>query len=103
MPYASGYLGLKETPHLSQNGCENCHGPGSEHVAAERDKAKYNDQQRAQLRAELQLKVVKNEGNKEGQAFKDVVKMCMECHDLDNSPEFDFQVYWPEVEHYGKE
>jgi hypothetical protein len=27
----------------------------------------------------------------------------MQCHDLDNSPDFDFQHYWPEVEHYGKE
>jgi hypothetical protein len=37
----------------------------------------------------------------EGQVFGNVVKMCMECHDLDNSPDFDFQLYWPEVEHYG--
>ena len=31
---------------------------------------------------------------------------CMECHDLDNSPDFHetdaFEdIYWPEVEHYG--
>ena len=32
-----------------------------------------------------------------------VVEMCMQCHDLDNSPEFDFQKYWPQVEHHGKE
>ena len=23
----------------------------------------------------------------------------LECHDLDNSPEFDFEDYWPSVDH----
>jgi len=23
----------------------------------------------------------------------------LECHDLDNSPQFDFDTYWPQVEH----
>ncbi len=26
-PYASGYLSLEKTPHLTGSGCENCHGP----------------------------------------------------------------------------
>ena len=31
---------------------------------------------------------------------------CMECHDLDNSPDFHVEdafedEYWPQVEHYG--
>jgi hypothetical protein len=30
-------------------------------------------------------------------------KMCYNCHDLDNSPEFNFDKYWPEVEHYETE
>jgi hypothetical protein len=28
-----------------------------------------------------------------------VVNNCQECHDLDNSPQFDFDEYWPQVEH----
>jgi hypothetical protein len=28
---------------------------------------------------------------------------CAVCHDLDNSPEFDFKTYWPKVEHHGKD
>ena len=28
-----------------------------------------------------------------------VINNCLECHDLDNSPKFDFDEYWPEVEH----
>ena len=26
--------------------------------------------------------------------------VCIRCHDLDNSPDFDFETYWPHVEHY---
>jgi hypothetical protein len=28
--------------------------------------------------------------------------VCINCHDHDNSPEFDFERYWPKVEHKGK-
>ena len=58
-----------------------------------------------ELRAALRLKIVDNEGNKDGQVFKEgsVVDMCMQCHDLDNSPDFDFQTYWPKVKHDGKD
>ena len=27
---------------------------------------------------------------------------CRSCHDLDNSPDFDFKTYWPLVEHKEK-
>ena len=63
------------------------------------------DQELEALREELRLQIVDNEVNMEGQVFKpgSVVEMCMECHDLDNSPDFDFQRYWPKVEHQGKD
>ena len=46
-----------------------------------------------------------NEGNKDNQEFDKgkVVQMCMQCHDQDNSPDFDFQKYWPKVKHVGKD
>jgi hypothetical protein len=32
---------------------------------------------------------------------------CMECHDIDNSPDFHkdgaFQAYWERIKHYGKD
>jgi hypothetical protein len=28
---------------------------------------------------------------------------CWSCHDLDNSPEFKFELYWPYVKHYEHE
>lgn len=102
-PYASGFQGLKETPQLTDNGCENCHGPGASHVAAESGEAEVDDQEIERLRALMRLKIVENEGNKPGQEIKNavVVTMCMQCHDEDNSPDFDFQEYWPQVEHAG--
>ena len=36
VPYETGFTSLAETPHLKGNGCENCHGPGAAHAAAER-------------------------------------------------------------------
>jgi hypothetical protein len=103
-PYSSGFLDLEKTPHLVANGCENCHGPGSSHVAAELGNEKVDEEEKLHRRAEMRLALVENEGNKPGQTFGKVVEHCMQCHDLDNSPDFDFQNdYWSRVEHYGKE
>ena len=62
------------------------------------------EEKQESLRAALRLRIVENEGNKEGQVFGDVVKNCMRCHDTDNSPDFNFQEYWNrDVIHAGKE
>lgn len=104
-PYVSGFESLQKTPELVCNGCENCHGPAARHVAVEQGDAKATDKERDELRAALRLKIVEKEGNKAGQEFAkgNVVQMCMKCHDLDNSPAFDFQTYWPKVAHHGKD
>ncbi len=104
-PFESGFLGLEETPDLVGNGCENCHGPAARHVAAETGEIEATDEELEELRAALRLNIVENEGNKEGQEFAKgkVVQMCMQCHDLDNSPAFDFQEYWRNVAHEGKD
>jgi len=100
-PFMSGYMGLEKTPHLTGNGCENCHGPGAAHVAAENGDEELSEQEIEKLRSAMRLKIVENEGNKDGQVWDGTVvaKKCMECHDLDNSPEFDFQEYWEDVKH----
>lgn len=97
-PYTTGYLSVAETPAMMQNGCENCHGPGSEHVAAEsNDGGKFTDDMIAMLRKEMRLPL----------AGKVAERKCMECHDLDNSPDFHppgaFEKYWQQVEHVGKD
>jgi hypothetical protein len=86
-----------------QNGCENCHGPAAAHVKVESGEVNVPPAQQEALREELRMKIVANEGNKDGQMLGKVVDNCMQCHDIDNSPDFDFQVYWPKVKHEGKD
>jgi Cytochrome c554 and c-prime len=104
-PFQSGFVGLKETPHMVGNGCENCHGPAARHVAAENGDIEVGEEELEKLRAALRLRIGENEGNMPGQVYKErsVVEMCMHCHDVDNSPDFDFQKYWPNVKHEGKD
>lgn len=106
-PYVSGYISLEETPHLTTQGCENCHGPAKDHYDAEMGNIDATDAQLERFRAALRMEVVENEGNMEEQTLGDTVKNCLECHDLDNSPDFDFQDYWNRVDnpvkHKGKD
>jgi hypothetical protein len=96
-PYDSGYLSLEKTPRLTQNGCENCHGPGSAHVAAENGESNPSSETIAKLRSAMRLPLA-------GGAAE---RKCIECHDLDNSPDFHkegaFEKYWKQVEHVGKD
>jgi len=80
--YNSGYRSEAATPHLLGNQCENCHGPGSKHVA-EPGNAKFK--KLITVRAET--------ANKNG--------LCFGCHDAENSPKFDFDDYWSQIEHNG--
>lgn len=92
-PYDSGYLSLAESAHLSGNGCENCHGPGAKHSAAERQDSGVAAEERDLLRLAMRLPLDKAKDR------------CLECHDIDNSPDFHqdgaFDDYWAEVEHHG--
>jgi hypothetical protein len=90
-PFASGFQSLEKTPLLTDNGCENCHGPGSAHVAVELGELSVTPQEQKKLQEQMRLPLEKAEAR------------CLECHDLDNSPEFKFDIYWPKVEHYGKD
>lgn len=86
-PYDTGFLGLKETPHLVGNGCENCHGPGAAHVAAE-------EGSNAALQKELR--------NLMHIPLETAAQSCKTCHDTDNSPEFNkvgFEKYWEKIAH----
>ncbi len=90
-PYKSGFLSLEQTPELTDVGCENCHGPGSQHIAAENGDLDVDDDGIDQLREQMWI------------ALKDAEKKCLECHDLDNSPAFQepgaFETYWSKIEH----
>ncbi len=93
-PYESGYLSLAESSHLTGNGCENCHGPGADHAAAEAADSGVDEERLQRLREQMKL------------PFEDAREKCMTCHDIDNSPDFHVEgafedEYWPEVEHDG--
>ncbi len=88
-PFESGYWSLEKTPKLVGSGCENCHGPGSEHIAAEEDGS--DSELLNRLREQMRL------------PLKQAEAKCVECHDTDNSPEFNFKEYWEEVKHIGKD
>jgi hypothetical protein len=84
-PYESGYLGLDATPKLAAVGCEDCHGPGSAHAAAE---AGADEPRQTELRAAVRLT--------QAEAQRQV---CPRCHDATNSPDFEYEAYWPDVAH----
>jgi len=88
-PYESGFLSEAETPRLIDVGCESCHGPGEKHIDAEMGRDEV-----------LQAKLRKAMTVTKEQAQKDKIHWCLNCHDLDNSPDFDFDEYWPHIEHY---
>lgn len=66
-----GFLGFEATPHLVNVTCESCHGPGQRHVEDDALMPR----------------------SKPDRAF------CLTCHDADNSPHFDYDVYWPKIAH----
>ena len=67
-----GFVSIKATPQFANVHCESCHGPGAEHIKAP------------------------TAGN-----YKTPPKnqSCLVCHDRDNSPDFDFEKYWPVIAH----
>ncbi len=90
-PYEAGFISPEETPLMMGSGCENCHGPGSEHVAAELGDIDVTSERLKELQQQMILPLASARDK------------CLECHDLDNSPDFDFKTYWEQVKHYGKD
>ena len=87
--YTSGFESKAKTPHLLNNGCENCHGHGSRHIqlidAGDKDAAN------------KEVRVTLAEAKK---------SLCVTCHDLDNDPKFTsatFDAKWAKIKHVGRD
>ena len=85
-PYDGGFESPEKTRRLKNVGCEDCHGPGEKHCVAED-----GHDEVLQRKYRTAVRISKEQSKKE---------QCSTCHDLDNSPDFNFDKYWPLIEHH---
>jgi Cytochrome c554 and c-prime len=92
--YKGGFTDVVKTPLLRNNGCENCHGPCSEHIRAEEGKLKGVDK--------MKIRDVINpyrydEDEKPEQRKKrlDLIDLsCQTCHDSENDVNWKIDKWW---------
>jgi len=115
--YDTGFKNKIATPSLINNGCENCHGPGSGHVANPKNQALLDSMMPWRLNKDDKLpskeymeKMGKLDPLERGKVevpatqqrlVNAISGMCMKCHDGDNDPKFDFYLYMPKLYHSG--
>jgi Cytochrome c554 and c-prime len=68
-----GFVSVRETPRLTNVGCEACHGPSGRHP-----------------------------GEQAGQYGHTDTSFCVSCHTRENSPDFDPATYIPKVRHWSE-
>lgn len=96
--YQGGFASEARTPHLKDNGCENCHGPGSLHAD---DKALRHDKQLLALMNPYKAPANETAEEKE-RRFDRIDRTCMECHDIDNDVNWTkvpFKEKWEKIMH----
>ncbi len=114
--YSTGFESAAKTKNLLNNGCENCHGPGSGHAAKPTDatllkslapwKANKDDKlpdlkflEKMALIPENERGKVQIEAKQQRLVNAIASQLCTKCHDLDNDPKFDIWTYLPKIYH----
>lgn len=92
--YEGGYLNPETSMHLTEQGCENCHGPGQRHDDLEREFK--------QTGVKTDALLAERKAQHRDRATAEV-QLCIKCHDSENSPKFNFDKYWEEVWHPWKD
>jgi Cytochrome c554 and c-prime len=96
--YDTGFVDEKKTPRLLNNGCENCHGPGSLHAKNER--AGQTDAQLNALMNPYRTKPRETADEKKARMLK-VNISCQKCHDQDNDVHWDIEKWVKgKIEHH---
>ena len=115
--YQSGYVDEPKSASLRHVGCENCHGPGSGHVAAPNNKAlldlmsSWKQPGAAKMPApDFMEKMAKLDPAERGKVeiapaqqllINGVGRTCAQCHDNEADPHFDIYKSWAKIAHTG--
>ena len=81
--YDTGFTDGARTPKLVNVGCENCHGPGSAHLAAERTGTEAEQATWRKLMNEWKASAGEDAAGKSRRLSR-VETFCQKCHDSDN-------------------
>jgi nitrate reductase cytochrome c-type subunit len=115
--YHSGYIDDKKSAHLRNVGCESCHGPGSGHVAAPKNKdflgymMPWKQQNALKLPDGKFMKMMAEKAPSDRGSvaiapaqqilLRQVENMCLKCHDHEADPHFDLFKNWQKIDHTG--
>jgi hypothetical protein len=86
--YKTGFMNEKDTPLLKDNGCENCHGPCSEHVK------NTNNQDIRDLINPYRYDPNEKPAERARRINLIDQKVCQKCHDLDNDVNWKMEKWW---------
>ncbi len=124
--YNSGFVDAVQSPQLMNVGCENCHGPGSLHSAAEvnnalaapakkafaaqmspwRETGKETMPDAAALKAYMEERDAAKRNliipPAQQTYMNSVDRTCQNCHNVENDPHFKFEAFWPKIAHSMK-